>query len=253
MLISGLVTVQDYGLPTAAQKRPLKSWLMTKKVGDAYVMSLKNTMYPAGIDYQIANLERVHNKFVSEGKLSLLFKQPKHMVAVKGDDVKMLKLFMNQLQSIVSGKDVKLVPVPMPKVMPPVRRSHGNYLDPMTTEFVASNLFDQRILNMRHLNKLVLEECCLPRLPEQIGYLPIVYLSMSGSRLRSTQYDRDTFWDWMAVDKISRTMITLKMDSVGLQILPFEIMFLQNLQTLSVNKNRLVIFINPLLKHNCKY
>lgn len=92
-----------------------------------------------------------------------------------------------------------------------------------------------------------MENCVLPNLPVHIGHLPIVYLSLSGSKLGMSQYDRDTLWDWMTVDTIDKTLTTLKMDAIGLQTLPFEIMHLKKLQTLSIAKNKLVIFINHIL------
>lgn len=253
MLLSALISINDHSHPSAGAslRRPLRSWLMTQKIGDAYFVCVKNSEHPATFRYGIAYLERVHNRFVSEGKLSLLFRRPRHMVTVRTDDARMLRLFLNQIQDIVGGKDVKIGSRPMPKTLcakktPP---APPNSLDPMTTEFVAFKRFDPRILNMRHLNKLVLENCVLPNLPEQIGHLPLVYVSLSGSRLGASRYDCDTLWDWMTTGTICNTLKTLKMDSVGLNTLPFEIMFLGNLQTLSVNDNRLVIFIDSLLKH----
>lgn len=131
----------------------------------------------------------------------------------------------------------------MPRKVPPKHRL-SNRFDPGSFEFVADTHFDKRILNMKHLNRLILENCNLPTLPIDIGNLPIEYLSLTGSKLATTQIEQDTFWNWMSMNTISNTLDTLKMDSVDLKVLPFETLFLKNLRSLSVSNNSLVIFIN---------
>lgn len=249
MLIHGLIDIQDWNLePGSSKRRPLRSCLLSKKVNGNYYVCVKNSMYPSCINYRMADLDQVHSKFAAEGKLSMRFKLPRHLVLVQADDVNALNMFLRQVRDIVNGKNVVIGTRQMPKTVP-AKKDVSNRFDPSSAEFVAVDRFDRRILNMRHLNKLLLENCVLPNLPTQIGHLPIAYLSLSGSKLAASRYDQDTIWDWMSSDTITSTLTTLKMDSVGLLTLPFEISFLRKLQTLSVANNKLVIIINYVIKH----
>lgn len=143
------------------------------------------------------------------------------------------------MKDIISGKKVVIGTRNMPKVMPP--KKNVNRFDPGSSEFVAVDHFDKRIINMKQLNKLVLENCALSSLPLEMGHLPISYLSLTGSTLSTLRRDQDIFWDWMTLSTINSTLKTLKMDSVGMENVPFEIKFLKNLETLSVAKNKLVM------------
>lgn len=167
------------------------------------------------------------------------FKQPMHLVLIQADDKTMLNMFFRQMRDIISGKKVVIGTRNMPKVLPP--KKNVNRYDPGSSEYVAIDHFDKRIMNMKQLSKLVLEKCTLSSLPLEMGHLPISYLSLAGSTLSTIQYDRDIFWDWMTIDTIENTLKTLKMDSIGLKKIPFEIKFLKNLETLSVAKNNMVI------------
>ncbi|XP_050422773.1 uncharacterized protein LOC126834705 [Adelges cooleyi] len=238
MLINGSISIQDQSMPVQNQIRPLRSCLLSKKVNGNYVLCIKNSMYPNCINYNVKNLEAVHAKFAKEGKITLRFKQPKHQISVKADDTKMLLMFLRQLEDIIKGKDVKIGTRLIPNKVP--AKKDVNRFDPAAREFKAVDRFDRRVLNMRQLNSLILENCVLPTLPEQIGDLPISFLSLAGSKLAtSSQYDQDIFWDWMSKTTIGNTLKNLNIDSVNLTIVPFEIMFLRNLQSLSLTKNKL--------------
>jgi len=97
--------------------------------------------------------------------------------------------------------------------------------------------------NPTHLRMIALENCNLPHLPEGIGHLTLSSLSLNGSRLNMSKYGQDLFWDWMTKNNISTSLNVLEMNSIGLNKLPFEIIHLKRLQTLSVSNNRLVSLI----------
>lgn len=238
MLIQCSISIQN--LDSQSNSPSLRSCVMTKKVNDIYYVCVKNKMYPNTKNYNIALLENIYCKFIKEKKIGLQFKDPRQVLLIVADDKQMLYMFYQQLRDIMNGKNVIIGTRQMPKVVP-AKKDVINRFDPMSTEFVAIKRFDNRVLNMRHLSVLVLEKCELPTMPIQIGHLPIKYLSLSGSKLATTSvYERDTFWNWTSINTICETLTTLKMDSIGLKKLPFEILFLRNLETLSAAKNKLV-------------
>ncbi|KAE9522401.1 hypothetical protein AGLY_017232 [Aphis glycines] len=54
----------------------------------------------------------------------------------------------------------------------------------------------------------------------------------------TSQHAQDIYWSWTSKPTISDTLTILKMDTASLTRLPFEILYLKNLQTLSVNNNQ---------------
>lgn len=240
MLIQCSLIIQNLvPRPAKANSQSLRSYLLTKKVNGKYYVFVLNSMYPNGIHYDIAMLENIYYKFIKEKKMGLEFREPRQMLLIVADDKEMLHSFYHQLIDIINGKNVVIGKRHLLNTA-----SSNNYNMVCSTkplEFVAINRFDNSLLNMKHLGKLVLENCDLPTIPVEIGSLPIRYLSISGSKLPASQFSQDTFWNWLSMDTVCGTLLTLKMDSVGLKSLPFEILFLKNLQTLSAAKNMLVI------------
>uniref|UniRef100_A0A2S2NTU5 Protein lap1 n=1 Tax=Schizaphis graminum TaxID=13262 RepID=A0A2S2NTU5_SCHGA len=234
MLIRCSLAMQDLNIPHS-NARPLKSCVMTKKVNDNYYLCVKNSMYPNLKCFNLAMLNKVYHKFVAEGKMGLEFKEPKQLLSIDSKDKTEVNMLYAQIKAIVDGKKVIIATRQMPKTVS-VKKAVMNRFDPMALEFVAIDHFDNRVLNMRHLTTLVLEKCDLPTIPIEIGRLPIKYLNISGSKLPINQ---DTLWNWTSITVICDTLISLKMDSIGIKRLPFEIMFLKNLQTLSATKNKL--------------
>jgi len=186
-------------------------------------------------------LQNIYHNFIQEGKMGLEFSEPRQALLIVCEDKRLLYLFFRQLKNIINGNDVIISTCQMPKNVP-AKNKLINRFDPSSLQFVAVSRFDNRVLNMRHLSKLVLEDCDLPTIPVQIGHLPIKYLSITGSKLPTSENEQDVFWNWTSVTTICSTLTTLKMDSVGIKKLPFEIFFLKNLQTLSASNNSLVIY-----------
>lgn len=236
MLVRCSLTIQDLNSPQS-KGRSLKSCVMTKKVNDKYYVCVKNSMYPNIKFFNLAMLKNLYNKFITEGKMGLEFRDPKQVLLIDSKHKSEVLMFYTHIKAIVDGKNVKISTHKMPKTVS-IKKAVINRFDPTAIEFIAVDRFDNRVLNMRHLSTLVLEKCDLPTIPVEIGRLPIKYLSISGSKLPTNQ---DTFWNWMSITKICNTLTVLKMDSIGMKKLPFEIMFLKNLQTLSATNNSLVI------------
>jgi len=157
----------------------------------------------------------------------------------------MLQMFLRQINDIRAGKKVVIAKRTMPKAVP-AKRNVMNRFDPSAIEFTAIERFDNRILNMNNLKKLVLDNCTVPMLPEQLGNLPIEYLDLSNITMLNTEesrLNRGKLWDWMCMDKIGATLKTLKMNKIGMNFLPFELLYLTELEVLSLANNNLVIFI----------
>ncbi|XP_025198198.1 uncharacterized protein LOC112596654 [Melanaphis sacchari] len=234
MLIKCSLTIQDLNHPHL-NSRPLKSCVMTRKSNNNYYVSVKNSMYPNIKNYNLAMVKNIFRRFITEGKLGLEFTEPKHVLLIDSEQKSEVIMFHAQIKAILDGKKVNIGSRLMPKAVS-TKKAVINRFDPKALKFVAENRFDNRVLNMRHLTTLVLEKCDLPTIPVEIGHLPITYLSISGSKLATNQ---DTFWNWTSITTICDTLLVLKMDSLGLKRLPFEIMFLRNLQELSISHNYL--------------
>jgi len=111
------------------------------------------------------------------------------------------------------------------------------------TKFIGKNDFNTLFgLNIVYLRTVALENCDLSYLPAGIGNLPIVSLSLNGSKLNMPDRGGNYVWDWMTKDIICRTLNEFKMNSIGLKKLPFEIIHLKKLYSLSVSNNALVSF-----------
>lgn len=200
-------------------------------------ISVKNQKFPrTAMSYMIADLEGIDSSQITECRMAICFKQPKHqfIINVYDDGVidkppLQLNMFLENLKGIIAKKSINV-------------RLNELY-NPKFSSFITIDHFDKNNLNLDHLSSLVLENCVLSSISAQIGHLPISYLSLTGSTLGTSQLEQDTFWDWMSVDTIGETLNILEMNSVGLETLPYEIIFLRKLETLSIAYNKLVNLI----------
>jgi len=99
------------------------------------------------------------------------------------------------------------------------------------------------------LSNLVLENVgvrCLVGL-ENMPHLRSI--SLSGSELGKTRREKDTFWNWMSLKNIGKSLTVLLIDNVDLRVVPFEMQNLTKLETLSMAHNKLVssIYFNLLI------
>lgn len=216
------------------------SVLWIKKEKKYYIMCLKNSYYPDGKTYKVLNLHSIFFVFLKEGRLGLQFKKPEEILYIECQNKRLLFMFYCALMHIVNGKDVFIDENQTPDTVH-LNNAVIDHFDPYANEFIAVDGFDNRILNMRCLSTLVLQDCKSLVLPEEIGHLPIKNLNISGSQMPTSQYVQDIYWNWTSKPTIGGTLTTLMMDTVSLKRLPFEILHLKRLQTLSVNNNKLVI------------
>lgn len=242
MQLYGSILIDDLSLVQKCRTRPLRSCIMTTNIQGTYFIRIQNSMHPSGINYRISDLVFVYNKFMKDGKLTLRFKEPKHQILFNADDKSLLPHFLEQINNICRGRHVRISSTKLPKKIPR-KKETINRFGPDTTEFQTIEQFDYRILNMHHLTSLSLKNCPLPVLPAELGNLPIQYLNLSGCSLPSLINQQALLWNWMSGNTINLTLTHLEMNSLDLELIPFEMMYLKNLKTLCMNKNRLVILI----------
>lgn len=207
-----------------------------------YYLCLRNSIYPNGKTYRISNvmLDPMLFSLIKMGRIAFEFKKPREVLSIESKSKRLVYLFYRTMMDIINGKDVIIDRNQNPDALHANNAVIDNF-DLNANEFKAVDSFDNRILNMKCLSTLVLEDCNSLVLPEDIGHLPIKNLNISGSEMPTSQHAQDCYWDWTSKPTISGTLTTLKMDTVSLTTLPFEILYLKNLQTLSVTNNKLVI------------
>ncbi|XP_026821244.1 leucine-rich repeat protein soc-2 homolog [Rhopalosiphum maidis] len=178
-------------------------------------------------------LRFVYHANIGNGKLELEFKKPNKLLLIESLDINCLddiiRIMADERKIMVNELRERII----------------NRFDPTAVQCIALDSFDKRILNMTHLTSLRLENCDLPTIPVEIGRLPIEVLSIRGSKLPTNQ---DTFWNWISMTSICNTLKSLNLDSTGLKRLPFEIMFLKNLYSLSARYNELTYIPHCLLE-----
>ncbi|XP_060844812.1 leucine-rich repeat-containing protein 69-like isoform X2 [Rhopalosiphum padi] len=234
MYVRCMLTMQDLNDPQS-NPLPLLSCVRTTCDASDYYLCVWNSLYPHDAYFDLAMLSKINHEFVAEGKLGLEFKEPKQLLSIDTQYMLLLNLLCYQIKEIIKGKKVNVETRRIPKLVFSTK-AVMNHFDPLAVEFVSVDRFDNRLLNMRNLTTLTMKNCDLPTIPVEIGHLPIEYLDITGSKLPINQ---DTFWDWMSMTVICGTLTTLKINSIGLTRLPFEIMYLKSLETLFATNNKL--------------
>lgn len=178
--------------------------------------------------YMVKNIDGFFDKELNTGWLAIRFSEPKHMIIMNSQ--KDYNLFQEWFY------DPLLVCIKRNCNMTALERE----FDTKFTDFLSPGRFDRNTMDIGCLSTIILEGVDLPYLPENLGHTPISYLSISSSKLGLSNYEPETFWDWMSLSIIRNTLKVLEMNSNGLEELPFEIVFLRELTTLSVSRNKLV-------------
>ncbi|XP_025203250.1 uncharacterized protein LOC112600278 [Melanaphis sacchari] len=250
MLIECSLIIYDLVSPVRKELVSHRSYLFTQIVTGKYYLCVSNSTYANRIHYDIAMLEKILYKNIKERKMGLLFKDPKQVLMATADSSEMLYLFYRQLNDIIDGKNII---IGKRHNLPKIEHNENCYNLVRYSNPLDSNVFDNILLKINHLSKIVMENCDLPKIPINIGNLPIRYLSISGSNIPTSQFDQNIYWNWMSMKTISCTLVVLKINAIGLKLLPFELLFLKNLQSLSASKNFLTFlphFIAEMKKLN---
>ncbi|KAF0747380.1 leucine-rich repeat and death domain-containing protein 1-like [Aphis craccivora] len=210
------------------------------KKENSYYLCLKNSIYPNGKAYRITyvTMDPLFFSLCKWSKIVFEFKKPREILYFEIESKRLAYVFCRTMRDIMIGKNVIIDTNQNPDALHANNAAIDNF-DLNATELKVVDNFDNRILNMKCLSTLVLEDCKSLVLPEEIGHLPIKSLNISGSEMPTSQHAKDIYWNWTSKPTISGTLTTLKMDSIGLTRLPFEILYMKNLQTLSINNNQL--------------
>lgn len=178
------------------------------------------------LKYEWSHLDGVYTERVHDGKVVFRFDSPNHNVIFDALIRVELEFFLNHLFFVFQNSNRKI--------------QLNNDFHIRFDDYMSADRYVRNVTEIGHLSTLVLENCVIPSLARQIENSPISYLSLTGSTLGTTQTEKDAFWNWMSMDVICESLEILEMNSVHLNVLPFEIKFLTNLHTLSVAKNNLV-------------
>jgi len=93
------------------------------------------------------------------------------------------------------------------------------------------------------LSNLVLENISLEYLIGLENMPRLQTVSLSGCQLGKTQFEKETFWNWMSLKNVRKSLTILLIDNIDLKEVPFEIQNLTRLETLSMAHNKLVSFV----------
>jgi len=199
------------------------STLEIKDVAGSYTLFLKKFADSLKSSCLISDLDSVmsHKK-----EIVLKFLKPNYEVLVMADDEDQVNIFLKDLRSLSENLILDIGKSFLDHAL----RSFGHIYD-----YNIMQTFDPTRLRM-----IALENCNLPHLPEGIGNLALSSLRLNDSRISMSINGQDLFWDWMTKHNISTSLTVLEMNRMGLNKLPFEIIHLKRLQTLSVIGNDLV-------------
>lgn len=193
-------------------------------VGD--LMVVKNTVFlnSNSLKYKVNDLDGVYIGLTNLARAAFRFKSASHLLVVQADDCSILFRFIRVLHGAIREKGLT--------------DNLDKNFDPIFNQYMSPHSLDRNDLNIQSLNKLVLENIDLSTVPVNTSQLPISYLSLSGSQL-GDNHQQDDFWNWL-MPTMGETLTHLEMNSMGLTKIPYEIMYMNNLHTLSLATNKLV-------------
>lgn len=178
--------------------------------------------------YDLIDLNGMHlsKKF---NKMTLRFPNAEHILFIVGDNRECL---------VSLKKDIKQA---MRRLQCITNLEKGFNFDQYFDNYVCLNEFHRfSLLNESMLTSLILENVVINIVPVKPMDSRIALLSLSNSKLGLI---KDKFWDWLSTSGICKTLQILEINSMELESLPFEIMYMENLHTLSVVNNKLVSII----------
>uniref|UniRef100_A0A2S2NHV2 Protein lap1 n=1 Tax=Schizaphis graminum TaxID=13262 RepID=A0A2S2NHV2_SCHGA len=231
--ITGYIFIDNMDSGRRYGTRVNHSIVEISNVNGKYTMFLMARPNQVEFKYKFHNLDGV---IFFDKKIVLRFRKPKHEVLILTNDVDKVENFSKDLMCLTKSLNLNI----SESFQTDILKLFGNK--------GCNALYG---FNIEYLRTVALENCNLSYLPAGIGNLPIVSLSLNGSKLNMPDRGQNYVWDWMTKDIICRTLNEFEMNSIGLKKLPYEIIYLKNLHTLSVSNNALTYlphFIGELSK-----
>lgn len=221
--ITGYVFINNTASGRKFGSRVNHMTILIEKQDSKYVVFVNMSRDEKRLMYLLKDLKGVVNH---DKKVMLKFQHPEHEVIVMTDDIDTAKKFKEDLISL--AKNLNL---------------HIEELFPHGILIQFGNIVGCRTLqnmDVSTLRIIALENCNLPNLPEGLGNLTISCLSLNGSKLYIPTSGSNTVWNWMTKRKISTSLNMLEINSMGLERLPSEIVYLKKIRILSVSNNKIV-------------
>lgn len=177
-----------------------------------------------GIRYKIKdNIQKVHTKFLNEGKIQISFKEPAFDLRINGDAVQ-VKAFINVLKLALQGKKtnengqqvishVTSVTKHDPVKTKLVIHSRKDYpikgLPRTLTHLEMSEMkfcrVDSQVFLLKNLTHLDLHDNLIERIPTQLGDLPLKEINFAGNKLAGTS------WKWLLGNVLSQSLCSLNL------------------------------------------
>ena len=215
-------------------------------------MVITNNSNKSGVQYHIKNnVETIFTRMVSEGKCTVRFRQPRHDLCIKCEDVVQLKSFLLIIKKVMDGKDSEgltlsaLQPVTSKQLKGPetkltiLKRSDypiGGFpssLEQLEVSGVRLAKVDARMLKLRNLSKLCLADNEISKLPDNWGLVEALSeLNLSGNQL-------ETIPRQFCVGTLAKSLKSLNLSGNKIVFLPNFFCNLHQLISLDLSKNNI--------------
>lgn len=251
------LTLLDRNLPSNSRKpnKPVKSTIAVCKhpKDEKHCLLVFNTKNVNGTKYEVnENIQKIHTKFLNEGKVTIQFKNPPHDFYVQATVV-LLKSFLTIMRSILTGtsnpKDVKCTSMSVSVTAKPapiklVIRNRSDYpskgfpqtLEHLTIQGIKRCGLDLGIMRLTKLKMLNISDNQISKIPEEFNLMKsLKVLDISKNDFHQSSL-RD--WSWLS-GNLCESLNSLNMSHNKLQLLPASIIKLKNLNALDVSYNLL--------------